>query len=59
MGALRIYEAQTGKLIATLECGSGHWNSPIVADGRVILPEGTANNRDTTAKGIVNVWTLP
>ncbi|HEX4347371.1 MAG TPA: PQQ-binding-like beta-propeller repeat protein [Vicinamibacterales bacterium] len=59
MGALRVYEATTGKLVATLECGAGHWNSPIVADGRVILPEGSANNRDTAAKGTINVWTLP
>ena len=58
-GSLRVYEATTGKIVATLECGAGHWNSPIVADGRVILPEGSANNRDTSAKGIINVWALP
>jgi len=58
-GQLRVYEAQTGRLLTTLESGSGHWNSPIVVDGRILLPEGSANNRDTAAKGIINVWSLP
>lgn len=58
-GKLRVYEAQTGRLITTLECGSGHWNSPIVVDGRIALPEGSANNRDVAAKGVINIWTLP
>ena len=58
-GHLRVYEAQTGRLVTTLKCGAGHWNSPIVVDGRVVLPEGSANNRDTTAKGVINVWSLP
>jgi outer membrane protein assembly factor BamB len=58
-GALHVYDAATGKLITTLECGAGHWNSPIVVDGRIALPEGTANNRDTAAKGILNIWHLP
>jgi hypothetical protein len=57
--ALRVYDAATGKLITTLECGAGHWNSPIVVDGRIALPEGTANNRDTAARGILNIWHLP
>jgi outer membrane protein assembly factor BamB len=58
-GQLRVYEAQSGRLVTTLECGAGHWNSPIVVDGRVALPEGSANNRDVAARGIVNIWTLP
>jgi len=58
-GHLRVYEAQTGKPLAALECGAGHWNSPIVADGRVVLPEGTANYPIPAAAGIINVWTLP
>ena len=42
-GGLRVYEATTGRPVATLPCGGGHWNSPIVADGRIALPEGNAN----------------
>ncbi|HEX5498236.1 MAG TPA: PQQ-binding-like beta-propeller repeat protein, partial [Thermomicrobiales bacterium] len=37
-GHLRVYEPDTGKTIATLDCGGGHWNSPIVADDRIVLP---------------------
>ena len=40
-GGLNVYQPTTGKLVATLPCGPGHWNSPIVIDGRVALPEGT------------------
>ena len=56
-GGLNVYEASSGKRIATLPCGPGHWNSPIVVDGRIILPEGNANSRATT--GVLDIWTLP
>ena len=39
---------------ATLSAGSGHWNSPIVADGRIALPEGDANDHATT--GVLDIW---
>ena len=54
---LNIYEATSGKRIATLPCGPGHWNSPIVVDGKIILPEGDANSRDTT--GMLDIWSVP
>jgi len=47
----------TGKEIATLECGSGHWNSPIVVDGRIALPEGDSNRHSES--GVLNIWRLP
>ena len=53
-GGLRVYEPQTGKDIATLEAGPGHWNSPIVVEGRIALPEGNANRAGAT--GIINIW---
>jgi hypothetical protein len=56
-GVLRVYDPETGQLLAELECGSGHWNSPIVADGRIALPEGNANSHRTT--GVLNIWRLP
>lgn len=56
-GELNVYEASSGTRIVMLPCGSGHWNSPIVVDGKIILPEGNANRRDT--KGALNIWTLP
>jgi hypothetical protein len=56
-GGLNVYEASSGKHIATLPCGPGHWSSPIVVDGRIILPEGDANSRATT--GVLDIWSLP
>jgi hypothetical protein len=56
-GGLNVYEATTGKLVATLPCGPGHWNSPIVVDGRIALPEGNANAHSTT--GVLDIWRLP
>jgi outer membrane protein assembly factor BamB len=56
-GGLDVYEAASGKRIATLPCGPGHWNSPIVVDGKIILPEGDANSRAT--RGLLDIWTLP
>lgn len=55
---LNVYEASSGKRIATLPCGPGHWNSPIVVDGRIILPEGNANSR-ATHRGVLDIWALP
>lgn len=56
-GGLNVYDASTGKRIATLPCGGGHWNSPIVVDGKIILPEGDANRLATS--GVLDVWSLP
>ena len=56
-GRLRVYEPQTGHLLAQLACGGGHWNSPIVADGRIALPEGNANSHRTT--GVLDIWRKP
>ncbi len=56
-GGLRVYEATTGQHVATLDCGSGHWNSPIVVDGHIALPEGDANAHKTT--GVLDIWRLP
>src|SRR5438552_4214772 len=56
-GGLRIYRAETGQQVAVLESGGGHWNRPIVVDGRIALPEGNANQHRTT--GILNIWRLP
>jgi outer membrane protein assembly factor BamB len=55
-GGLRVYHPANGKLVATLACGGGHWNSPIVVDGRVALPEGNAN--DHTMSGVLDIWRL-
>ena len=56
-GALRIYDSSTGKVVATLPTGQGHWNSPIVVDGRIALPEGNANDHKTS--GVLDIYRLP
>jgi hypothetical protein len=56
-GGLRVYLPASGRLVATLAAGSGHWNSPIVTDGRVALPEGDAN--DHAESGVLDIWRLP
>jgi PQQ-like domain len=53
-GGLHVYDPRSGTEIANLECGGGHWNSPIVVDGRIALPEGTANAHATT--GVLDIW---
>src|SRR5439155_117820 len=37
-GTLAVYEPTSGKAIAPLPAGPGHWSSPIVTAGRVVLP---------------------
>jgi outer membrane protein assembly factor BamB len=53
-GGLRVYDPESGKPVAVLDCGSGHWNSPIVIDGRIALPEGDSNDHATS--GVLNIW---
>jgi hypothetical protein len=53
-GGLNLYEPFTGKLLTKLEAGEGHWNAPIVADGRIVLPEGNSNSHKTS--GIIDIW---
>jgi hypothetical protein len=55
-GGLRVYDAQSGRPLANLATGSGHWNSPIVVDGMIALPEGNANSHRTS--GVLDIWQL-
>jgi hypothetical protein len=56
-GGLRIYEPTKGNQIADLETGPGHWNSPIVVEGKIALPEGNANAH--AGAGVLDIWSLP
>jgi hypothetical protein len=56
-GGLNVYRPGTGRRVAQLEAGPGHWNSPIVVDGRVALPEGNANDHRTS--GVLDIWRIP
>jgi hypothetical protein len=54
---LHVYDPQSGDEQAVLPAGGGHWNSPIAIDGIVALPEGNANDHQTT--GVLNIYRLP
>jgi hypothetical protein len=50
-GGRRAYDAVTG---TQATAGRGHWNSPIVVDGRIALRERNANRRLET--GVLDIW---
>ncbi len=54
-GGLRILSPATGHAVARLHAGAGHWNSPVVADGHIVLGEGNANDHGTDG-GILDIW---
>ncbi|HEX6699776.1 MAG TPA: PQQ-binding-like beta-propeller repeat protein [Gaiellaceae bacterium] len=56
-GGLNVFRPSTGAVVARLGAGPGHWNSPIVTDGRIALPEGDANDHSTS--GVLNIYRLP
>ena len=56
-GSLNVYAPTTGRLLASFSVGSSHWNSPIVTDGRVAVPEGDANDHST--RGALDIFRLP
>jgi hypothetical protein len=51
---LRVYAPSTGRVVATLPAGDGHWGSPVVTGGRIVLPEGNAN--DHLTRGVLDVY---
>jgi len=54
---LYVFDPTSGERLGKLQAGAGHWNSPIVVDGRVALPEGNANQHSTS--GVLDIWRLP
>lgn len=56
-GGLYVYNASSGRQLDELDCGGGHWNTPIVVDGMIALPEGDAN--DHNSSGVLDIWHLP
>jgi outer membrane protein assembly factor BamB len=47
-GSLVVRTPGNGRRIASLPAGTGHWNSPIVVSGRIILPEGSYHDHATS-----------
>jgi len=63
-GGLSIYDPDppTGvelpnEPLMTLSIPRGHWNSPVIADGRIALGDGNANDHATT--GDLTIWSIP
>jgi hypothetical protein len=56
-GMLDVHLPRSGALVASLAANPGHWNSPIVTDGRIALGEGDANLWQTT--GVLNIYFVP
>jgi outer membrane protein assembly factor BamB len=56
-GALDVYGPATGRRLASLGAQSGHWNSPIVVGGRIILPVGSYH--DHSNQGRLLIYHLP
>jgi hypothetical protein len=57
-GALRIYEPTGGRLLRSLPAAAGHWSSPIVVGGRIILPTGGSTANDATSSAVF-IYHLP
>ena len=53
-GAVHVYVPTSGREVAQLPTGSVHWQSPIVADGRVAIAEGNANDHATS--GVLDIF---
>ncbi|MGH3002024.1 MAG: PQQ-binding-like beta-propeller repeat protein [Gaiellaceae bacterium] len=53
-GALHVYAPASGREVATLPAGPVHWQSPIVADGRIAVAEGNANEHATS--GVLDIY---
>jgi hypothetical protein len=53
---VHVYIPTSGRQVATLPFGAVHWQSPIVADGRVAIAEGNANDHATS--GVLDIYSL-
>jgi outer membrane protein assembly factor BamB len=56
-GELVVRSPRSGALLRALPAARGHWNSPIVASGRIILPTG--NYHSGGGGSSIYVWHLP
>ena len=54
---IRVYNPLGLVPLISLPAATGHWNSPIVVGGRIIEPEGNANDHAKT--GTIDIYHLP
>jgi outer membrane protein assembly factor BamB len=55
-GDIHVYAPRTGTVVGDLPIGDAHWQSPIVADGRVAAAEGDANQH--VQSGVLDIYRL-
>ena len=53
-GELDVYRPSSGRRVAALPAGGGHWNSPVIAGGRIALGEGNVNDQST--HGVLDLY---
>jgi hypothetical protein len=53
-GVLDVYNPVSGARVANLRAAPGHWNSPIVVGGRIILPVGSYHSG--AGGGRIYIW---
>ena len=56
-GKVRVYAPTTGKPIAALSAGTGHWSSVAIANGHLVVGQGNADSHPTGG-GILNIWSV-
>jgi outer membrane protein assembly factor BamB len=56
-GVLNVFNPVNGHLYRSLPAGGGHWNSPIIVGGRIVLPIGDYHDHAST--GEVVMYHLP
>jgi PQQ-like domain len=57
-GLLKIYDPLHGNVLRSLGAAHGHWSSPIVVGGRIILPTGGSTANDAPSSQIF-IYHLP
>jgi len=57
-GNLDVYSPASGRLLRSLPAAPGHWSSPIVLGGRIILPTG-GSTADNAASSRLFIYHLP
>jgi hypothetical protein len=53
-GTLDVYRPSSSHPVARLKAGNGHWQSPVIGGGRILLGQGSANDHART--GVVNLY---
>jgi hypothetical protein len=56
-GRVVVRRPASGKMLRSLPVADGHWNSPIVVGGRMILPTGSYHGASTSS--LIDIYHLP